>query len=419
MTSDLLVYDIENGCSSEQPFFVVIAAGKLKKLGAKKLILRSQIMRIGVNTRLLLKGKLEGIGWFTYQTLERIVKAHPEHEFFFFFDRDYDPSFIFGPNVTPVVVHPQARHPILFYLWFEWSLPAALRKHKIDLFLSPDSYMSLSTKVPTCLVVHDLAFEHYPEHYVTSHRKYWRHYSPLFAKKATRIATVSTYSKEDISTRYGIDPGHIDVVYNGAHDEYRPLSHDEREAVKKEYADGCEYFVFAGAIHPRKNVLNLLKAFVAFKKHQRSNMKLVIAGRPAWKYDEVEEMRNSMPYKDDVKWVGYMNVDKLSRLIGGAYALVYPSLFEGFGIPILEAYQCGVPAVVSNTSSMPEVAGDGALLVDPKDVADIADKMHIIYKDEALRARLIENALQQAKKFDWDGSARRLWDCMMKAKSSS
>ena len=371
-------------------------------------------MRIAVNTRLLLKGKLEGIGWFTYQTLEKIVRNHPEHEFFFFFDRPYDPQFIFAPNVTPVVVHPQARHPILFYIWFEWSIPYMLRKYKIDLFLSPDSYLSLATKVPTCLVIHDLAFEHYPEHFVLSHRMYWRHYSPLFAKKATRIATVSTFSKNDISERYGIDKSKIDLVYNGAHDEYKPLDNATREAVKKQYADGCEYFVFAGALHPRKNIVNLLKAFVIFKKRQHTNMKLVIAGRLAWKYEEVEQMKAEMPFKEDVKWVGYMNVDELSKVIGAAYALVYASLFEGFGIPILEALECDVPAIVSNTSSMPEVAGDAALLVDPTDPNDIADKMHQLYKDEALRKKLIGNAREQIKKFDWNRSAENLWDSMMK-----
>ena len=236
----------------------------------------------------------------------------------------------------------------------------------------------------------------------------------MFARKAQRIATVSTFSKNDISARYGIDPAKIDVVYNGAHDEYRPLDPTTREAVKKQYADGCEYFVFAGALHPRKNIVNLLKAFVIFKKRQHTNMKLVIAGRPAWKYEEVEQMRSEMPFKDDVKWVGYMNVDELSRVIGGAYALVYASLFEGFGIPILEALQCDVPAIVSNTSSMPEVAGDAALLVDPSDANDIADKMHLLYKDEALRNKLIANARIQIKKFDWEGSASRLWESMMK-----
>ena len=322
--------------------------------------------------------------------------------------------FVFASNVTPVVVHPQARHPVLFYIWFEWSIPYMLRKYKVDLFLSPDSYMSLSTKVPTCLVIHDLAFEHYPEHFVLSHRLYWRHYSPLFARKATRIATVSAFSKDDISKSYGIPSDKIDVVYNGAHNEYKPLDRAEREAVKQKYADGCEYFVFAGALHPRKNIVNLLKAFVLFKQRQRTNMKLVIAGRPAWKYEEVEQMRAEMPFKEDVKWVGYMNVDELSKVIGGAYALVYASLFEGFGIPILEALQCDVPAIVSNTSSMPEVAGDAALLVDPSDPEDIADKLHQIYKDEGLRGRLIANARQQIKKFDWESSARNLWASMMK-----
>jgi len=371
-------------------------------------------MRIAVNTRLLLKGKLEGIGWFTYQTLEHIVRDHPEHEFIFFFDRPYDPLFVFASNVTPVVVHPQARHPILFYIWFEWCLPFMLRKYKVDLFLSPDSYMSLTTKVPTCLVIHDLAFEHYPEHFVLSHRLYWRHYSPLFAKKAKRIATVSTFSKNDISKSYNIPLDKIDVVYNGAHDEYKPLSIVEKEAVKKEYADGCEYFVFAGALHPRKNIVNLLKAFVIFKQRQRTNMKLVIAGRPAWKYEEVEQMRREMPFKEDVMWIGYMNVDKLSKVIGGAYALVYASLFEGFGIPILEALQCEIPAIVSNTSSMPEVAGDAALLVDPSNPQDIANKMHLLYKDEALRATLIEKAKEQVKKFDWSRSSEKLWQSMMR-----
>jgi len=370
-------------------------------------------MRIAVNTRLLIKGKLEGIGWFTHQTLDRMVRLHPEHEFIFFFDRPYDPSFVFAPNVTPVVVHPQARHPLLFYIWFEWSLPFLLKKYKADLFLSQDGFLSLRTKVPTCLVIHDLAFVHYPEHFTLAHLFYWRYFSPLFARKAKRIATVSTFSKQDITEQYKIDPAKIDVVYNGAHDEYKPLSLDQREAVKTAYADGCEYFVFAGALHPRKNIVNLLKAFVAFKKRQRSNMKLVIVGRLAWKYKEVEEMRDTMPFKEEVKWVGYMNVDELSKVIGGAYALVYASLFEGFGIPILEALQCNVPAIVSNTSSMPEVAGDAALLVDPTDAQDIADKMALLYKDEVLRTKLIAAAPAQVAKFNWDATAAKLWDCMM------
>lgn len=371
-------------------------------------------MRIGVNTRLLLKGKLEGIGWFTYQTLERMVHQHPEHDFFFFFDRPYDESFVFSTNVTPVVIPPQARHPILFTLWFDWTLPYVLRKYKIDVFLSPDGYCSLRTPVPTCLVIHDLAFEHYPEHFKLSHKHYWKFFQPRFARKAKRIVTVSEFSRQDIVSHYGIDGGKIDVACNGAHDAYRPLRWDEKEDVKKKYADGCEYFVFAGALHPRKNIVNLLKAFVAFKKMQRSDMKLVIVGRFGWKYDEVLEMKETMPYKDDVKWVGYMNVDELSQVTGAAYAMVYPSYFEGFGIPILEALKCDVPAIVSNTSSMPEVAGDAGLLVDPNDAEDIAAKMEQLYKDENLRTKLIAAAPAQVNKFTWDKAADVLWQNIVK-----
>jgi glycosyltransferase involved in cell wall biosynthesis len=172
--------------------------------------------------------------------------------------------------------------------------------------------------------------------------------------------------------------------------------------------------MFAGALHPRKNIINLLRAFIAFKRRQRSNMKLVIVGRLAWNSNEIDEMRSEMPFKDEVKWVGYLNVRDLSRVTGGAYALVYASLFEGFGIPILEALQCNVPAIVSNTSSMPEVGGEAALLVDPKDHLDIAAKMEQLYKDEVLRDRLIAAAPKQVEKFNWDKTAAKLWEAVMK-----
>ena len=120
-------------------------------------------MRIAINTRFLLKDKLEGIGWFTFEVVKQLVTNHPEHEFIFLFDRPYDKSFVFAKNVTPVVINPPARHPLLWYWWFEWSVPYALKKHKIDLFFSPDGYLSLKTNVPTVIVMHDLAFEHHPE----------------------------------------------------------------------------------------------------------------------------------------------------------------------------------------------------------------------------------------------------------------
>lgn len=180
-------------------------------------------MRIAVNTRLLLVGKMDGIGWFTAETLQRIVRTHPEHDFFFFFDRKPDPRFLYGPNVTPVVLCPQARHPVLWYMFFEWSVKHALKRYKIDLFLSPDGYMSLGTKVPTLTVIHDINFEHSKDNLKPSHQKYMTYFSPQFARYSTRIATVSEFSKRDIVATYHIDADKVDVVYDGAHTGYRPM----------------------------------------------------------------------------------------------------------------------------------------------------------------------------------------------------
>jgi glycosyltransferase involved in cell wall biosynthesis len=363
-------------------------------------------MRIAVNTRFLLKGKLEGIGWFTHEIIKRIVLNHPEHHFIFFFDRPYDPQFVFADNITPVVLPPPARHPVLWYIWFEWSVKRALKTYKADVFISTDGFLSLKSKVPTLLVVHDLAFEHYPEHLPFKFRSYLRYFTPKFIRKAAHTVTVSTFSKNDIVSTYKIDPQHISVVFNGAHHEYKPLDFATRQDIKATYAGGCDYFVFAGALHPRKNIIILLNAFAKFKQRQRTDMKILIVGRFAWNAEEIRQAIENHPYKADVCHYNYMQVEELSRVIGAAYALTFVSTFEGFGIPILEALCCRVPAIASNTSSMPEVVGDAGILVDPFDVDDIAQAMSTLYKDENLRNRLIAHTDAQAAKFNWDESAK-------------
>ncbi|MBU2466725.1 MAG: glycosyltransferase, partial [Bacteroidetes bacterium] len=168
-------------------------------------------IRIAVNTRLLIKNKLEGIGWFTYENLRRIVKNHPEVDFYFFFDRSPDQEFIFGKNVTALVLQPPARHPFLFVLWFEWSVNRALKQLKPDLFLSPDGYLSLRNNTPDLAVIHDLNFEHFPKDLPFLVRWYYRWFFPRFARKASRIATVSNFSKNDIFKQYGVPLSDIDV----------------------------------------------------------------------------------------------------------------------------------------------------------------------------------------------------------------
>lgn len=186
-------------------------------------------MNIAVNTRLLLKGKLEGIGWFTAETLKRITAQHPEHHFDFFFDRPYDPSFIFSSNVTPHILPPPARHPLLWFWWFEKSIPRELNQTKADLFLSPDGYGSLSTEVKQVIVIHDVAFEHFETHNKKAVQRYYKKYTPLYARRANRIATVSEYTKQNLIDFYKIPAGKIDVVYNGSHEYFRSLSEEEKK----------------------------------------------------------------------------------------------------------------------------------------------------------------------------------------------
>ena len=195
-------------------------------------------MRIAVNTRLLLKGKLEGIGWFTFETLKRMTQNHPEHEFIFIFDRPFDRDFIFAENITPVVIGPPARHPLLFYIWFDFRIPKILKKYKADLFLSPDGYLSLRTKVPQLAVIHDINFVHRPDDLPWLIEKYYNYFFPKFARIAKRIATVSFYSKEDIARSFKIDCDKIDVVYDGINQMFKPLSEKEKIVARKKYAGG-------------------------------------------------------------------------------------------------------------------------------------------------------------------------------------
>ena len=255
-------------------------------------------LNIAINTRLLLKNKLEGIGWFTYETLKRITVNHPEHRFFFLFDRPYSEEFIFSDNITPVVVGPQTRHPVLWYLWFEWSIPAVLKRHKADLFISPDGYLSLKTDVPSLPVIHDLNFEYYPEYMPFLVRKYYQFYFPKFARKAVRIATVSEFSKQDIIKNYGIDADIIDVVYNGANENYGPISEEEKQKTRDKYSGGVPFFLFTGAILPRKNIANIFTGFDQFRKSHSNETKLLIVGKRKWWTKEIRHAYENMQYKN-------------------------------------------------------------------------------------------------------------------------
>jgi len=372
-------------------------------------------MRIAVNTRLLLKGKLEGIGWFTYETLIRMTQNHPEHEFIFIFDRLYDPDYIFSDNIIPVVIGPQARHPLLFYIWFDFQIPKVLKKYKADLFLSPDGYLSLRTKVPQLAVIHDINFVHRPDDLPWLIAKYYNFFFPKFARIAKRIATVSFYSKEDIARSFKIDYDKIDVVYDGINQIFEPLPEKEKTKIRKKYTGGTEYFLFVGALHPRKNVSGLLQAFDSFKGETTNNIKLMIVGGEMHKTGDIFETYENMRFKNDVVFTGRVSTDELHDIFGAALALTFVPFFEGFGIPVVEAMSAGVPVICSNTTSIPEVGGNAVVYADPMKIDQITDAMIKLANDKDLRKELIEKGFEQKNKFSWDETANLLWQSIKRA----
>jgi len=362
-------------------------------------------MKIAINTRFLLGEQLEGIGRYTYEVSRRLVARHPEHEFLFLFDRPYNQRYIFGDNVTPLVLSPPARHPLLWCLWFEWAVPRALKKHGADVFFSPDGYLSLRTKLPTLMTVHDLAFEYYPEQVPIVSRYYYPYFSRRFCRRADHLLSVSEFTKKDMVKQYGISKEQITVCGNGCREGFGPVSASEQAAVKKQYAHGQEYFLYVGAVHPRKNVHRLIEAFGRFKKRTQSTIKLLIAGRFAWQTGAVKTAYEESSYQKDIEFLGYVADEELPRLMGSTLCFVYPSLFEGFGIPLLEAMHAEVPFITSLVSSMPEVAGKAGKLIDPLITDQIAIAMQEVYEDVALRARMIEAGKAQREKYSWEKTA--------------
>ncbi|HBH50254.1 MAG TPA: glycosyltransferase family 1 protein [Bacteroidales bacterium] len=366
-------------------------------------------MKIAVNTRLLLPDKLEGLGRFTHESLKRITQAHPEHQFVFIFDRRYSDEFIYSNNIIPVVASPQARHPLLWYLFFDYGVPLVLRKHQPDLFFSPDGWLSLRSKIPQLPVIHDLNFFHNPQWVDGFARRYYHYFFPRFVKRAERIATVSEFTKQDIVTRFAVSTEKIDVVYNGCSEGFKPVNAITKTQTQVSVAGGAPFFVFLGLVHPRKNLARVINAFSAYRQSESSDIKLVVIGDLKYMTADVRQAYYASDFQKEIIFTGRMSENHLRETIASSEAMIYTSLFEGFGIPILEAMHCEVPVITSNTSSMPEVGGDAALYVNPYSIDSIADALRKIAKEKRLKEKLIEKARKQRQQFSWDTTAKSLW----------
>lgn len=369
-------------------------------------------MKIAVNTRFLLKNKLEGIGRVTHEVLQRMVQNHPEDEFIFFFDRPYDDEFIYGKNVTPVVLFPPTRHPILIVSWFEFSVKRALEKYQPDVFFSTDGFCSLRSEVKTVVLVHDIAYKHFPDQVSFFIRKFYQNFQHRYLQKADQVITVSHFVKNDLVDKLEIPAEKIKVAHNGCSSNFSPSDDSTRKEIREKYTNGQPYFFYVGAVHPRKNVHGLITAFDMFKEKTNAPHQLLIGGRFAWQTGEVKSAFDNATHQKDIKFLGFVEEEELPKLIGSAFAFVYVSFFEGFGLPLLEAMESEVPLITSNISSMPEVAEDAAILVNPHDINEIVNAMLQYFENEDLRKEKMENGRFQKEKFNWDKSAEIMYDIL-------
>lgn len=367
-------------------------------------------MKIAVNTRLLRKNGMDGIGWFAYNTLKHIVNKNSETEFHFFFDSTIENEFLFGTNVIPHKLFPPAKHSALNIVWSEFSVRNKLKKIKPDIYFSPDGMLCLGWDGPQYGVIHDINFMHHPEFLKFSNRIYYRHYFPKFAHKATRLATVSEYSKNDIANTFKIDSRNIDVVYCGINSFFQEVDESTIVKTRLEFSGGKPYFLFVGTLSPRKNVVGLIKAYEAFRRESSNAIKLLIAGGGMYKSDEVTAIKKQSEFGEDIIMTGRVDNDALNNLYASAHALVFVPFFEGFGIPLVEAMQCKIPIIASGITSLPEIAGNAALIVDPYDETEIKNAMILISSDNNLRNELISKGQEQKKLFSWERTADLLWE---------
>lgn len=375
-------------------------------------------MTVTINCWILRNKKLDGIGYFTVNAIANLIKDHPDVQFQVLCDKKFTEGYFDFPNVSKHRIFPALRHPVLYVFYMEVVLPFFLRKHKPDVMVSVDGFLSLLSGCKQIPVIYDINFEHKPKDLKLRNRIYYRFFFQKFARKAKRIATISEYSKTDIAEYYKINPERIDNVSCGINSNFLPLQEKEITEVRNKWSGGKSYFFFVGSMHPRKNIKRLIDAFNLFKHKTGSDFKLILAGSILWSKTEIENSYSNSPYRQDIIFTGRLSDEDLQKMLGAAYALSFVPIFEGFGLPIVEAFQSGVPVMSSNVTSMPEVAGDAALMVDPFNVEDIAAGMEKLSASNELRNHLIAKGHIQKQLFSWSRTAGLLWDCIKKTTDS-
>lgn len=285
----------------------------------------------------------------------------------------------------------------------QWTIPRA-HARPYDLVHYPANIGPLRVNTPTVLTVHDLSFCHHPEWFSKSRAAYYRWAVPATARRATRVIADSEMTREDLVTLARVSPDKIDVVPLGVSDSFKPATESEKAAVRERHTLPERFFLFVGTLEPRKNLPRLVATWSSIAKEIPED--LVIAGRWGWRREELETALIKSPHRDRIHLIDFIAGEDLSAVLCCARAFVWPSLFEGFGLPPLEAMACGTPVLTSNTSSLPEVVGEAALMVDPQSESEITAALLRLSREDRLCVDLSKRGIGRAAAFTWARTAR-------------
>ena len=355
-------------------------------------------MRIGVMLRNV--GEKGGVGLYTRNILKNLLKIDKDNQYVLFYQgKKRKTSFSGYSNVEEQWINVPYK-----MLWDQIFIPFSALKSRIDLLFSPKWTVPLVLPCKTVTVVPEVGYYLHPEFYGLKDILYLKFIIPLYLRKATRIIAVSHTSKKDIIKFTGVDKSKIVAVHVATDIFTGPLNSSFIEKVKTKYALPSRFILHVGIIYPEKNVERLIQAFV--KIAEKFPHKLVLVGGFRWKYTEIFNLIEKFNLKDKVIMTNWIPRSELPVFYKLADLFAFPSLYEGFGVPVLEAMACGCPVVTSSTGATPEVVGDAALVVNPRSVDEIYKATVRVLEDEKLKKELVSKGYARAKKFSWEKSAR-------------
>jgi glycosyltransferase involved in cell wall biosynthesis len=362
-------------------------------------------MIIGIDGNEANVAKRVGIGEYAYELLKQFSMLESKATFWIYLkDKPNKELPSESANWQYKIVGPKK-------LWTQFGLPIHLflKNPKPDVFFTPTHYAPRFSPVPTVVSVMDLSYIHFPNLFNKSDLYQLKNWTKYSVKNANKVITISKSSKNDIIEEYHVRGDKVAVVYPGIKAKVTLEPHVfPMSELSTKYQISDNFILYVGTLQPRKNIARLIEAFSLLLKNEelsKSNLQLVIVGKKGWLYEEILEAPKKYNVVDRVKFLDFVPDDELKELYHKAQVFVLPSLYEGFGLPVLEAMQHDCPVITSNISSMPEAGGDAALYVDPKNTADIAEKIKKVITHEPLRKEMIAKGKKQVEKFSWKKSA--------------